>query len=133
MKSQSLSLSIANAVAVVRFSNPPQEYMDDVTVQDLTAALDDIENNSDVRAVVLTGASEGTFVRHYDVRELEQLGRMLAGRHGSEPVGGRPTLLELTKDKDREIREAADHLRKHLSHSPPAVARGSVPCGGPVR
>ena len=80
MKSQRLSLSIANAVAVVRFSNPPQEYMDDVTVQDLTAALDDIENNSDVRAVVLTGASEGTFVRHYDVRELEQLGRTLAER-----------------------------------------------------
>jgi len=47
MNPQRLSLSIANAVAVVRFSNPPQWYMDDDTVQDLAAALDDIENNSD--------------------------------------------------------------------------------------
>ena len=80
MQLQRVSLATENAVAVVRFSNPPYEYMDDVTLTNLTAVLDEVEGNPDVRAVVLTGASENIFIRHYDVRELESRGRRLAER-----------------------------------------------------
>ena len=80
MKFERLSLLVENGVAVVRFTNPPHEYMDEATDRDLAAALDTIEGDADVRAIVLTGASDGVFVRHYDVRELEQRGRALAAR-----------------------------------------------------
>ena len=39
-----------------------------------------IERDAAIRVVVLTGASSDVFVRHYDVRELEQRGRALAKR-----------------------------------------------------
>lgn len=80
MDQQRLSVSTEGAVAILRFSNPPHEYMDDVTVRQLTSTLDQIEGDAGIRAVVLTGASDDVFIRHYDVRELEERGRKLAAR-----------------------------------------------------
>ena len=80
MQLQRLSLTIENAIAVLRFSNPPHEYMDEHTDRDLAVALDRIESDASIRVVVLTGAGEGVFVRHYDVRELAQRGRALAAK-----------------------------------------------------
>ncbi len=58
MDQQRLSVSTEGAVAILRFSNPPHEYMDDLTVRQLTSTLDEIEGDAGIRAVVLTGASE---------------------------------------------------------------------------
>lgn len=75
-----LAMTVETGVAVVRFSNPPDDYMDDQTDQALGQLLDSIEHNAAIRVVVLTGASSDVFVRHYDVRELELRGRALAKR-----------------------------------------------------
>jgi enoyl-CoA hydratase len=80
MGERRLSVSVEGAVAILRFSNPPHEFMDDVTVRQLAATLEELEHDAAVRAVVLTGTSEDVFIRHYDVHELEQRGRKLAAR-----------------------------------------------------
>ena len=81
-------------VAVLRFSNPPEGYMDEGTEAGLAAALDAIDAamaaGDGPRAVVLTGDDEGVFIRHYDVRVLEKRARAMAARgmsfHPDRPV-----------------------------------------------
>lgn len=68
------------AVAVLVFSNPPHGYMDEASERGLAAALDEVEADAGVHAVVLTGGEPGMFIRHYDVRLLERRGRALAAR-----------------------------------------------------
>jgi enoyl-CoA hydratase len=65
------------AVAIVRFTNPPDGFMDGDTVPEITAMLDTVEADADVRAVILTGGLPDVFVRHYSVVELEARGRGL--------------------------------------------------------
>ena len=67
-------------IAVMRFSNPPEGYMDEGTEAGLRDALDRIETDATVRAVILTGAEAGVFIRHYDVRVLEARARKMAAR-----------------------------------------------------
>ena len=68
------------AVAVLFFSNPPSGTMDDLTEGELLEALDLIDAATAVRVVILTGAQEGVFIRHYDVGVLERVGRRMAAR-----------------------------------------------------
>jgi enoyl-CoA hydratase/carnithine racemase len=63
------------AVAIVRFTNPPDGYMDGETVPEITTMLDTVEADDDVRAVILTGGLPDVFVRHYSIVELEARGR----------------------------------------------------------
>ncbi|MGM0583518.1 MAG: enoyl-CoA hydratase/isomerase family protein [Pseudomonadota bacterium] len=72
-----VDLETRGAVAIVRFSNPPEGFMDEGTEAGLTEALERIEGDDAVRAAVLTGADPGVFIRHYDVRVLEARGRAL--------------------------------------------------------
>lgn len=58
-------------IAVLRFHNPPHGFMDDVTERELGAALDAIESRDDLHVVIVTGAQDGVFIRHYDVGVLE--------------------------------------------------------------
>lgn len=66
-----------DAVAIVRFSNPPDGYMDSNTVPEITAMLDQVEADKSVRTVILTGGLPGVFIRHYTILELEDRGRRL--------------------------------------------------------
>ena len=61
------------AVAIVTLTNPPEGYMDSATVAELDAATLELEGDSAVRAVVITGGLPGVFVRHYSVHELGAL------------------------------------------------------------
>lgn len=69
-----------DTIAVIRFSNPPEGFMDEGTEAGLTSAIDQVEADSSVRAVILTGGQEGVFIRHYDVRILEDRARKMAAR-----------------------------------------------------
>ncbi|WP_340151425.1 enoyl-CoA hydratase-related protein [uncultured Sneathiella sp.] len=62
-----VSLRQEDAVAVVSFSNPPDNYMDAETESELAAVLGVIETDASIRAVVLTGGKPDVFIRHYDV------------------------------------------------------------------
>ncbi|MFP6696262.1 MAG: enoyl-CoA hydratase/isomerase family protein [Alphaproteobacteria bacterium] len=66
-----------DAVAIVTFTNPPDAYMDSTTVAEITAMLDVVEGDDEVRAVILTGGLDGVFIRHYTIVELEDRGRRL--------------------------------------------------------
>ena len=68
------------SVAILSFSNPPDGYMDDRTSEELAQALDAVEGDAKIRAVLLTGKDPGVFIRHFDVRILEERGRKLAAR-----------------------------------------------------
>jgi enoyl-CoA hydratase len=68
------------AVATLRFANPPQGFMDDGTERSLAAALDAVEGDAGIRAIVLAGAQDGVFIRHFDVRVLEARARKMTAR-----------------------------------------------------
>ncbi|MEZ5657908.1 MAG: enoyl-CoA hydratase/isomerase family protein [Burkholderiaceae bacterium] len=70
----------ATGVAVLRIGNPPLGTMDDVTERELVAALDQAEAADDVSVVVITGAMQDVFVRHYDTLVLETRARQMAAR-----------------------------------------------------
>ena len=70
-----ISIETDGAVAVVRFTNPPDGFMNNDTVPEITAMLDQVEGDDGVRAVVLTGGLPDVFIRHFSVVELEERAR----------------------------------------------------------
>ena len=70
-----ITIEKEDAVAIVRFTNPPDGFMDGETVPEITAMLDQVEADDDVRCVILTGGLPDVFVRHYSVVELEERAR----------------------------------------------------------
>jgi len=76
----SVMLSREGEIAVLRFDNPNRGFMDEGTEAGLTAALDRIEGDETIRAVVLTGARPGMFIRHYDTQLLAARAEALAAR-----------------------------------------------------
>ena len=116
-----VEVAIDGAIAVIRFSNPPEGYMDEGTEVGLTAALDRIEADEAIRAVILTGGQEGVFIRHYDVRILEERSRNMAARG-------------MVFTPDRPVPEPALHrnMRRIESSAKPYIAaiNGAAMGGG---
>jgi enoyl-CoA hydratase/carnithine racemase len=80
MRHGTIRIECDGPVATLLFSNPPDGYMDDGTEAALAVALDEVEGDAAIRAIVLTGADPGVFIRHFDVRVLEQRARKMAAR-----------------------------------------------------
>ena len=57
-------------VLVVRFDNPPRNFMDRRLVSELTTLLRSVRRDRTIGAIVLTGGPDDLFVTHYDVAEL---------------------------------------------------------------
>ena len=57
-------------VLVVRFDNPPRNFMDRTLVSELTALVRSVGRDRTIGAIVLTGGPDDLFVTHYDVAEL---------------------------------------------------------------
>ena len=55
---------------IARLDNPPRNLLNAKMVVELGALVTAVEADEDVRTLILTGASEGTFILHYDVGEL---------------------------------------------------------------
>lgn len=72
----------AGRVLVVRFDNPPLNFMDRVMVAELDELLLSLETERSLGAVILTGKPEGLFITHYDVDEIlagsESVGRSMS-------------------------------------------------------
>ena len=62
-------------VAVVRFNNPPDGFMNSATLEDLEAATIAFDADDSIRAVVYTGSQPDVFIRHYDTNELADMAR----------------------------------------------------------
>lgn len=106
-----VELESRGSVAVVRFNNPPDGLMDDKVEPEFAAVLDRIAADGAIRAVILTGAQEGVFVRHYDVA-------LLAERSAAMRARG------LQFSLDRPVPEAPFHklLRRIETEPRPFVA-----------
>lgn len=115
-----VDLQVEGEIAIVRFSNPPDGYMDDDTSAGLLMALDRIESDDAIRVAVLTGADEGVFIRHFDVRILEERGRALAARG-----------LSFTEDRPVPPSPLHDALRRMERCPKPLIAAlNGVTMGG---
>jgi len=81
LNGERLTLGVeTDGIALLRFHNPPQGFMDGTMETELEAALDKIDASDDLRVVVLTGAHAGVFIRHYDVGVLEDRARRMQAR-----------------------------------------------------
>ncbi len=115
-----VEMDVEDGIAVIRFSNPPDGYMDDDTSARLLAALDRIEAEDDIRVAVLTGTDKGVFIRHFDVRILEKRGRALAARG-----------LKFTEDRPVPPSPLHDALKRMENCSKPFIAAlNGVTMGG---
>lgn len=91
-------------IAVVTMVNDAGGCLDDVSERELGLALDAIDADDAIRAVVVTGSGQGVFVRHYDVRTLEARARRMQARglrfDVSRPVPESPFLHCLRRIED---------------------------------
>lgn len=118
---QRLSVARENAVAIVRFDNPPKGYMDAPMVDALDATTAELVADDAVRVLVFTGALPGVFIQHYDVGELNGLAKGLRKRG-----------LTFSEKRPAPVR-TLDHVFDRLAGSPkPTIAaiNGNAMGGG---
>ena len=109
-----------DAVAIVRFNNPPKGYMNAAMVGELDAAVDCLLADDLVVVLVFTGALKGVFIEHYDVSELLAL---------SEKLRAKGTTFSL----NRPSPESAYHMiltRLEAAHKPVIAAINGTAMGG---
>jgi enoyl-CoA hydratase len=57
-------------VLTARLDNPPRNFMTGAMVRELDELVRSLEGDESIGAVVITGAMEGVFITHFDVREI---------------------------------------------------------------
>ncbi|MEQ8347466.1 MAG: enoyl-CoA hydratase/isomerase family protein [Sneathiellaceae bacterium] len=116
-----VELESRGATALVRFNNPPDGLMDDRVEPEFAEVLDRIAADGTIRAVILTGAQDGVFVRHYDVGLLAERSAAMRKR-------------DMRFALDRPVPEAPFHklLRRIEGDSRPFIAaiNGTAMGGG---
>jgi enoyl-CoA hydratase len=60
----------AGRVLTARLDNPPRNFMTGAMVRELDDLVRSLEGDQSIGAVVITGAMEGVFITHFDVREI---------------------------------------------------------------
>ncbi len=67
---QFVKMSIEERVAVLTIDHPPVNALNAATLADLSAAVDEVNANADVKAVVITGGGQLAFVAGADINEF---------------------------------------------------------------
>ena len=62
-----LSVGLADGVAHVRIANPPVNLFDLALYPEMVRVSDQLRDDADVRAVVLSSSTPGFFIAHFDV------------------------------------------------------------------
>jgi enoyl-CoA hydratase/carnithine racemase len=70
MAFQHLSIEDEGHIVRCTFANAPRNTFTFTAVREMHHLLNELEDNKQVRVLVLTGASEEFFIRHYEVQEL---------------------------------------------------------------
>ena len=68
-----ISTAIDDGVALVTIDNAPVNALSSALLEELEAELDRLDNDEEVRAIVLTGAGERAFVAGADIKEFPAL------------------------------------------------------------
>lgn len=74
MAFENLTLEKSNHIATITIDHPPANTWNLVTMQAFEKAIDRVEKDSEVRAVILTGAGEKCFSAGFDVRDAANAG-----------------------------------------------------------
>ena len=81
------------ATLVVTMTNAPRNFLNAAMVRELTSLAAGVEQDEDVRALVLTGGIDGIFITHYDVGELSGASDALREREPAPPDPAEPPRL----------------------------------------
>ena len=82
MDLKNIRLEIKAHVAVITIDHPPANTWNLTTMEDFEKVLDAVENDTEIRAVVLTGAGEKCFSAGFDVSDAEN--KHLVGPKGTQ-------------------------------------------------
>ena len=74
----SLHIDRRDGIALFRFDNPPSGFLDGAMTGALEEGLDQVLADGATRAIILTGAGDGVFIRHFDLPELSRAAEALA-------------------------------------------------------
>ena len=69
MKLKNMILTEQNHIGIITINHPPVNTWNWATIQDFEMVLDAVENDTDVRAVIITGAGEKCFSAGFDVSD----------------------------------------------------------------
>jgi enoyl-CoA hydratase len=75
-------------VLIVRLDNPPRNYMTTAMVRELDELTRNLENDSSLGSVIITGALEGVFITHFDVAEIREGSSRVGATLSSSQAGG---------------------------------------------
>ncbi|WP_420485132.1 enoyl-CoA hydratase [Cytobacillus firmus] len=67
-KTKAVSWSIQSKIAIIIIDNPPLNVLSEEVIELLSIAADEIESDSNIKAVVVTGAGERAFVAGGDIK-----------------------------------------------------------------
>ena len=79
---QYVKVSIEERIAILTIDHPPANSFDTQTVMDLNAAFDEVSENREVKAIIITGAGPNFFVAGADINEINAL----KGHDEAKPV-----------------------------------------------
>ena len=67
-KTKTVSWSVQNNIAIIKIANPPLNVLSAEVIELLSLTADKIESDSDIKAVIITGAGERAFVAGGDIK-----------------------------------------------------------------
>lgn len=70
MNHKNVSLEIKGQVCILSINHPPVNSFNYATIQDMESAVDEIENNHAIRAVIITGSGEKGFSSGFDATDV---------------------------------------------------------------
>ena len=73
MEFEKLIVEDQGAVVCCAFTNPPRETFVGKSISEMHRLLTELESNDEIRVLMLTGASDDYFIRHYEVEELADM------------------------------------------------------------
>lgn len=80
MSTGHVALTVDGAIAQIVFSNPDEGFMDQAMENALVDAVAQVHADPNVRVCVLSGATAGSFIRHYDLKVLAPQAASMAAR-----------------------------------------------------
>lgn len=82
---ENLLFDIQNGIATVTFNRPKAlNALNRALLEEFDSVLDQVEENSDIRVLVLTGAGEKAFVAGADISELAKMNPLLAKKFATK-------------------------------------------------
>ena len=80
-----VSIEAYGAVRVIRVGSPPHGILTARGAKELAAAVEEVLGDGKVRAIIIAGADQGVFIRHYDLAAIRKAGEAIrSGSIGAE-------------------------------------------------